>query len=74
MQSVRVFVRTSLFLLGTLILSAAAVSAAQTGTMQGKITDSSGGVLPGVTVEAKSNVLPTARTTQSSAESARATG
>jgi hypothetical protein len=38
-------------------------SAQQTGTIQGKVTDSSGAVLPGVTVEASSSVLPAARTT-----------
>ncbi|HEX5474070.1 MAG TPA: carboxypeptidase regulatory-like domain-containing protein [Vicinamibacterales bacterium] len=32
--------------------------AQQTGTISGKVTDSSGGVLPGVTVEARSPVLP----------------
>jgi Carboxypeptidase regulatory-like domain len=65
MLSVRVFVRTSLFLFVTSILSAAAALAQQTGTIQGKVTDSSGAVLPGVTVEAKSSVLPTPHTTVS---------
>src|SRR3954467_9456812 len=58
------FVRTSVFLVLFLISSAAAF-AQQTGSITGKITDTSGGVLPGVTVEAKSNVLPSARTTVS---------
>ena len=37
--------------------------AQQTGTIAGKVTDTSGGVLPGVTVEARSNVLPGPRNT-----------
>jgi hypothetical protein len=37
--------------------------AQQTGSIQGKVVDASGAVLPGVTVEAKSNVLPTPRST-----------
>jgi hypothetical protein len=48
-----------------LLLTPAAAFAQQTGSIQGKIVDASGGVLPGVTVEAKSNVLPSARTTVS---------
>jgi hypothetical protein len=35
----------------------------QTGTIVGKVLDTGGLVLPGVTVEARSNVLPTPRTT-----------
>src|SRR5688572_1996051 len=48
-----------------LILAAAAVPALaqQTGSIQGKVTDSQGAVLPGVTVEARSNVLPGPRVT-----------
>ena len=44
--------------------------AQQTGTISGKVVDSGGGVLPGVTVEATSNVLPTPRvtTTESNGE------
>jgi hypothetical protein len=38
-------------------------AAQQTGTIVGKVLDTGGLVLPGVTVEAKSNVLPTPRTT-----------
>jgi hypothetical protein len=38
-------------------------SAQQTGTIVGKVLDTGGLVLPGVTVEARSNVLPTPRTT-----------
>jgi hypothetical protein len=37
--------------------------AQQTGSIAGKVVDNSGGVLPGVTVEATSSVLPTPRTT-----------
>jgi hypothetical protein len=37
--------------------------AQQTGSIAGKVVDNSGAVLPGVTVEATSNVLPTPRTT-----------
>ena len=59
-------VRTFLALL--LTLAAVPASAQQTGTLSGKITDASGAVLPGVTVEAKSNVLPTPRSTVSDAE------
>jgi len=49
--------RSWLFLL-LLSLIALPVSAQQTGSITGKVTDSSGGVLPGVTIEARSNVLP----------------
>ncbi|MBX7186590.1 MAG: TonB-dependent receptor [Vicinamibacteria bacterium] len=37
--------------------------AQQTGAISGKVTDTSGGVLPGVTVSARSSVLPTPRVT-----------
>lgn len=37
------------------------VFAQQTGSISGKVVDSTGGVLPGVTVEAKGDVLPTPR-------------
>src|SRR4051794_25904802 len=60
--------RTSLFLF--LTFTALPAFAQQTGSISGKITDTSGGVLPGVTVEAKSNVLPSARTTVSGADGA----
>ena len=63
----RVFVRTFSFLLLCLALSAAAF-AQQTGSIQGRVTDGSGGVLPGVTVEAKSSVLPAARTSVTGAD------
>jgi hypothetical protein len=41
----------------------AAVFAQQTGAIQGKVIDNTGGVLPGVTVEARSDVLPAPRVT-----------
>ena len=62
MQAVRVFVRTSFFLILCLTLPAGAALAQQTGSIQGKVVDNSGGVLPGVTVEARSDVLPGPRT------------
>ncbi|HVD93035.1 MAG TPA: carboxypeptidase regulatory-like domain-containing protein [Vicinamibacterales bacterium] len=46
-----------------LAISAIPVLAQQTGSIQGKVTDSGGAVLPGVTVEARSDVLPGPRVT-----------
>ena len=63
MQSARVFVRTGLILIACLMLSAAAALAQQTGSIQGKVIDTSGAVLPGVTIEARSDVLPGPRVT-----------
>src|SRR6516165_3514539 len=51
-----------------LLLTPAVAFAQQTGSIQGKVVDTSGAVLPGVTVEAKSNVLPSARTTVSGSD------
>jgi len=51
-----------------LLLIPAAAFAQQTGSIQGKVVDTSGAVLPGVTVEAKSNVLPSSRTTVSGSD------
>ena len=51
------------FLSISLIAVTAPVFAQQTGSITGKVTDTSGGVLPGVTIEARSNVLPGPRTT-----------
>jgi hypothetical protein len=50
------------------IVSATPVYAQQTGTITGKVIDTSGGVLPGVTVEARSDVLPTPRVTTTGAD------
>ena len=47
------------------LLVPAAAAAQQTGAIAGKVTDTSGAVLPGVTIEARSNVLPTPRVTTS---------
>lgn len=49
----------------SLIGLAAPLFAQQTGVISGKITDTNGGVLPGVTVEARSNMLPGPRATTS---------
>jgi hypothetical protein len=46
-----------------LAIAASPAYAQQTGSIIGKVVDNSGAVLPGVTVEATSNVLPTPRTT-----------
>jgi hypothetical protein len=63
MQAVRLFVRTFFFLILGLGAAASAALAQQTGSIQGKVSDNSGGVLPGVTVEARSDVLPGPRVT-----------
>ena len=65
MSSLRVFVRTSVLLILCLAVPATAALAQQAGSIQGKVVDNSGGVLPGVTVEARASVLPAARTTVS---------
>src|SRR6478609_4877719 len=62
------FLRTLVVVVPLLVLAAIPASAQQTGTITGKITDSSGAVLPGVTVEASSNVLPSPRTTVSGSD------
>ena len=51
----------------TLLLLPAPLFAQQTGSISGKVTASDGSALPGVTVEAKSDVLPNARVTVSGA-------
>ncbi len=58
MVSVRVLLSA---VLAVLIGSAIPVYAQQTGAIAGKVLDSSGAVLPGVTVEARSDILPTPR-------------
>ena len=55
-------VRPTLFLL-FLVFLALPAHAQQTGALSGRVADSSGGILPGVTVEARSNVLPAPRVT-----------
>src|SRR3954452_21476348 len=63
MPAVRVFLRSCLFFVIALAVSVGAAFAQQTGSIQGKVSDNSGGVLPGVTVEARSEVLPGPRVT-----------
>jgi len=55
-----------LLLLGA--LAALPIGAQQTGSIQGTVTGPDGGVLPGVTVEASSAVLPRARVTVTGAD------
>jgi hypothetical protein len=55
------FVRT--LLLVSALLPAVPALAQQTGAIRGTVTDTQGGALPGVTVEASSPVLPSARVT-----------
>jgi hypothetical protein len=52
-----------MLIIGTLVLLPVSASAQQTGAIIGKVADTGGGVLPGVTVEARSDVLPSARVT-----------
>ncbi|MEO6235773.1 MAG: carboxypeptidase regulatory-like domain-containing protein [Vicinamibacterales bacterium] len=61
MVCARVRLRTFVFLI--LTLTALPAFAQQTGSIQGKVSDSGGAVLPGVTVEARSDVLPGPRVT-----------
>jgi Carboxypeptidase regulatory-like domain len=49
--------------LGMCVALAAPAAAQQTGAISGKVVDTGGGVLPGVTVEARSDVLPGPRET-----------
>lgn len=51
------------FLSLAMLASATPLFAQQTGSISGKVMDTSGGVLPGVTVEARSNILPGPRAT-----------
>ena len=64
-RSCRTCVRTLVFLVAT--LTAAPAFAQQTGTIIGRVVDNSGAVLPGVTVEARSDVLPAPRVTTTGA-------
>src|SRR4051794_29573443 len=52
-----------LFCCLVLIIASTSVFAQQTGALHGKVTATDGSALPGVTVEAKSNVLPQPRVT-----------
>jgi hypothetical protein len=62
--SISDFVRTrACVCLCFLLLFAVSAAAQQTGSISGKVTDTGGGVLPGVTVEARSDVLPGPRVT-----------
>jgi hypothetical protein len=56
------------FLSFVLALFSSPAYAQQTGAISGKVLDSSGGVLPGVTVEARAGVLPTPRVTTTGAD------
>jgi hypothetical protein len=56
------------FLLLALVVTAVPAHAQQTGAVSGKVVDSSGGILPGVTVEARAGVLPTPRVTTTAAD------
>src|SRR5262245_21515447 len=68
MLPVRVRLRVrSVFLLIFAILVSGSAFAQQTGSIQGKVADTSGGVLPGVTVDARSDVLPGPRSTTTDA-------
>jgi hypothetical protein len=49
------------FILLALFIPAVPAYAQQTGAISGKVIDTGGGVLPGVTVEARSDVLPVPR-------------
>jgi len=60
--------RTCAIVLLLVALAALPAVAQQTGSIMGKVTDSSGAVLPGVTVEARSNVLPGPRVTTTEAD------
>jgi hypothetical protein len=60
MTSIRVF---SALLLLILAVGASPARAQQTGAIVGKVADTGGGVLPGVTVEARGDVLPAPRVT-----------
>jgi hypothetical protein len=62
MQSVPVRALRTLLLL-SLVASAAPLLAQQTGSISGKVTATDGSLLPGVTVEARSDVLPGPRVT-----------
>jgi len=60
---VRVPVGRTLFSLLLLFSMVVPASAQQVGAISGRVADTAGGVLPGVTVEARSDVLPSPRVT-----------
>jgi hypothetical protein len=62
----RSFTVRSVVLLSLLLLTAVSLFAQQTGSVSGNVTASDGAALPGVTVEAASNVLPQPRVTVTS--------
>src|SRR5579862_5799580 len=53
----------SIFLCLCFATAVAPAFAQQTGSISGRVSDSSGAVLPGVTVEARSDVMPSPRVT-----------
>lgn len=55
-------------LLSCFALTTLPALAQQTGSIQGKVTDTGGGVLPGVTVEARAEVLPGPRVTNTGSD------
>ena len=59
--------RRACAVLAVLMSIASAAAAQQTGVIRGTVADSTGGVLPGVTVEARSDVLPSPRVVVSEA-------
>jgi hypothetical protein len=66
--------RTSRWLVVSLLLIRAVPAfAQQTGTITGKVVDTGGAVLPGVTVEARSDVLPAPRVTVCMPDSVKVT-
>src|SRR3954468_16430563 len=67
MVAVRVFLRSLVLTLLIILVSSAAALAQQTGSITGQVSDTSKGVLPGVTVEARSDVLPGPRVTTTDA-------
>src|SRR5689334_8013063 len=62
MLCVRLRARPIIILICAILVCGSAF-AQQTGSIQGKVLDNSGGVLPGVTVDARADVLPGPRTT-----------
>ncbi|MGE3707592.1 MAG: carboxypeptidase-like regulatory domain-containing protein, partial [Vicinamibacterales bacterium] len=56
-------VKTTLVLLALALSTGTAAAQSTNGTILGRVVDPQGGVLPGVTVEARSAALPAVRTT-----------